>query len=279
MIKPFCAAALALLSFPALAQECPITTNTNSILRQAPGANFAQIGTVAAGTAVPVDVCFDRGAFCSVTTATGPGFISGDLLAVPNGTTLHTLETARWAKIDAGEPPGPAAFDRCNIVVWGDELASNTFGPDLSRLLGRSVSMQGMAGEDGKAIAARMVADTRYDGRIAVIWNRHSDNEGVEQYMADLTTMTDKAKNTAPAFVIISDVVDIDGSAGVTAEADRAATDAINEAIGARYPQNFLDVQAVLADPATRSDGLQLSPAGQAAVAGALASFIRQNGW
>lgn len=279
MMKFLCAAALALLSFSALAQECPITTNTNSILRQAPGPSFAQIGTVPAGTAVPVDVCFDRGAFCSVTTSAGPGFISGDLLAVPNGTTLHTLETARWARIDAGEAPGPAAYDRCNIVVWGDELATNGFGPDLSRLLARSVSMQGVAGEDGKAIAARMSAGTHYDGRIAVIWNRRSEGETAEQYMADLATMTDSAREKASAFVVISDVVDLDGSATLTAAADQAATDAINEAIGTRYPQNFLDVRAVLADPATRSDGLQLSPAGKAAVAGALASFIRQNGW
>ncbi len=279
MLRFLCAAALALLPVTAFAQDCPITTNTNSILRQAPGASFAQIGTVPAGTAVPVDVCFDRGAFCSVTTTAGSGFISGDLLAIPSGATLHAHETERWAKIDAGESPGPAAYDRCNIVVWGDDLSANTFGADLSRLLARSVSMQGVAGEDGKAIATRMLADTHYDGRIAVIWDRHSDGETVEQYMADLTAMADKARSTAGAFVIISDVADLDGSGTVAPDADAAATDAINEAIAARYPENFLDVRAVLADPATRADGLQLTQAGEAAVAGALAGFIRENDW
>lgn len=279
MVKFFCAAALALLSLPALAQECPVTTNTNSILRQAPGPNFAQIGAVPAGTTVPVEVCFDRGAFCAVTSPAGAGFISGDLLALPSGETLRNLELARWTKIDAGEAAGPSAFDRCNIVVWGDSLSAGTFGPDLARLLGRSVSMQGVAGEDGKAIAARMLADIRYDGRIAVIWDRHSDNETPDQYLADLAPMVEKAQSAAAAFIVISDVADLDGSATVPADADAAATAAINDALKARYPDNYLDVTAALADPSTRSDGLELTPAGQSVVAGSIAAFIQQKGW
>lgn len=279
MVKLFCAAALALLSLPALAQECPIITNTNSILRQAPGPGFAQIGTIPAGTTVPVEVCFDRGSFCAVTSPAGAGFVSGDLLALRSGETLRSLEMARWAKIDADEAAGPSAIDRCNIVVWGDNLSTGTFGPDLSRLLGRSVSMQGVAGEDGKAIAARMLADIRYDGRIAVIWDRHADNQSVDQYLADLAPMVEKARSTASPFVIISDIADLDGSATVPAEADVAKTAEINNALRVKYPANYLDVTAALADPATRSDGLELSPLGQSAVAGAIAAFIQQKGW
>lgn len=279
LVRFCCAAALALLSLPAFAQECPVATISNSVLRQAPGPGFAQIGSVPAGTAVLVDVCFDRGAFCAVTAPAGTGFISGDLLALRSGRTLRSLEAERWAKIDANEPAGPAAYDRCNIVVWGDSLPDATFGRDLQRLLGRSVSLQGVAGEDAKVISARMLADIRYEGRIAIFWVRHADNQSVEQYMADLTPMVEKLRQSSTPFIVVSDVADLEGSPTGDAGADATTTDAINDALRAAFPGNFLDVTAVLSDPATRSDGLELSADGQSAVAGAIAAFIQQKGW
>lgn len=279
MVKLFGAAALALLAFPAFAAYCPVTTNANSILRQAPGPAFAQIGTVASGTTVPVEVCFDRGAFCAVTTAAGKGFISGDLLSLPSGQTLKNLEADRWAKIDADEPAGPAAFDRCNIVVWGDSLSNGTFGPDLSRLLGRAVSMQGVAGEDGQSIATRMLADNRYDNRIVVIWDRQWTGEEPGIYMEQFAPMVAKAARLATAYIVVSTIPDLDGSEKITAEKDAADTAAVNAALRAKYEGNFLDVTGLLADPATRTDGLHLTPAGNAAVAGAIADYILQRGW
>lgn len=279
MVRFYLAAALTIAAFPAFAQDCPFTTNANSVLRQAPGPGFAQIGTIPQGTVVPVNVCFDRGAYCAVDSAAGKGFVSGDLLVTPTGQTLKALETARWAKIDAGAAAGAAAYDRCNIVVWGDSLSAGTFGPELARLLGRDVSMQGVPGEDGRSIGLRMLADSRHDGRIAVIWDRHSSRESVEQYMTDYAPMVDKAQKSATAFIVVSDIADVDGTADVTAEADAADTLAINTALKAKYGANFLDLTGVLADPAMHSDGLHLSPAGMSAVAGAIADYIRQRGW
>lgn len=279
MLKLWFVAALMFAAVPVYAQDCPFTTNANSILRQAPGTGFAQIGLIPAGTTVPVEVCFDRGAFCAVKTESGSGFVSGDLLATPSGQTLRELETTRWTRIDAGEPVGPAAYDRCNIVVWGDSLSAGTFGPDLARLLGRDVSMQGVPGEDGRSIAARMLADNRYDGRIVVIWDRHFSNERPEQYMTELAPMVEKARASATAFIVVSDIADLDGTANASATQDAADTAAVNDALKAKYAANYLDLTEVLADPATRTDGLHLTPAGQAAVAGAIAAYVRRRGW
>jgi hypothetical protein len=272
-------AALLVAASPAFSQDCPLTTTANTVLRQAPGPAFAQIGTIPARAAIAVSMCFDRGAYCAVQAGDARGFVSGDLVVTPGGQTLKALETARWAKIDADEPAGPPAYDRCNIVVWGDSLSAGTFGPNLARLLNRDVSMQGVPGEDGPRIAARMLPDTKHDGRIAVIWDRHWSHESVAQYMEELAPLVEKAQRTATAYIVVSDIPDVDGTTDVTAEADAAETTAINAALSAKYAANYLDLTGVLADPSLHTDGLHLSPSGMDAVAGAIAGYITRRGW
>ena len=195
MHKLYFVGALLILAVPAVAQDYQATTTSNAVVRQAPGPDFAQIGTIPAGTTVAVEICFDRGAFCLVDLATGKGFVSGELMSVgATGRTVKDAEAARWAAIDSSTATALPDYEASNIVVWGDSLSANTFGDELENLLlGRQVSMQGVPGEDGVEIAKRMLADTRFDKRLKVIWDRHYTNETPEAYMRDLQPIVDKA--------------------------------------------------------------------------------------
>ncbi len=271
---------------PALAQaEYSGKLTKSAQILDAPGPYPSGRGTIAAGTPVEAEVCFEEGEYCLIRIEGTSAFVEGRLIAVPVGegtSTALELEQAKWERIrkQAALPRTPD-WERRNIVVWGDSLSTDTFGDELEALLlGRSVSMQGVPGEDGGKIAARMLADTRYTGRLKVIWDRHYTNEGVELYLADLARMTDHAAQSGD-FVVISDIADLDGvedengKQTATAAADAALTDKINAALRQRYPDRFLDVTGILSDPATRTDGLHLTQAGNDAVASAIAAFIR----
>lgn len=99
--------------------------------------------------------------------------------------------------------------------------------------------------------------------------------------MADMRRLTDRAEALGNRFIIVSDIADLDGTTDesgklkVSAEVDVAATDRINAALKARYPDNFVDVTAALSSTETRTDGLHLTQAGYDAVAEAIAEFIR----
>jgi uncharacterized protein YraI len=270
---------LVLLSSAALAQDYQAVTTTNAIVRQAPGAGYEQIGAIPAGTPVSVEICFDRGAFCMIDSPAIKGFVAGDLLSVgKSGQTVKDAEASKWASIDASPKSSLPDYEAQNIVVWGDSLSTNTFGDELEGLLvGRRVAMQGVPGEDGRQIAARMLASTTFDKRIKVIWDRHYNGETPAAYMADLAPVVEKAAKAGP-FVIVSDVADLDGTDTVTASADASETAAINAALRSKYPDNYLDMTGPLADPATRRDGLHLTPAGEKAVAKAIADYLQLKG-
>jgi lysophospholipase L1-like esterase len=123
-----------------------------------------------------------------------------------------------------------------------------------------------------------MLADTRFDRRIKIIWDRHYAGESAGDYMAALAPMVEKAARSG-SFVVVSDVADLDGTDTTTADADARETEAINAALRAKYPDHYLDMTAPLADPATRTDGLHLTATGEAAVAETIAGYVRQHGW
>ena len=143
--------------------------------------------------------------------------------------------------------------------------------------------MQGIPGQDGAQIGDRMLADTRYTGRLQIIWDRHSSSQPVETYMADMRRMTDRAVALGDKYVVVSDIPDLDGATDergallASAPDDAMVTDRINAALRQQYPGNFVDVTAVLSDSATRTDGLHLKQAGYEAVAKAIAAFVEAN--
>jgi hypothetical protein len=150
----------------------------------APGPYPSARGSIAAGTLVEAEVCFAEGVYCLIRANGASAFVEGELIAVPIGdgsATALELEQRKWQRIrrEAALPRTPD-WERRNIVVWGDSLSTDhgqnaSFGDELRALLGgtRDVVMQGIPGQNGAQIGDRMLADTRYTGRLQIIWDRH----------------------------------------------------------------------------------------------------------
>ena len=272
----------------AIAADYPAaTTIANAPVRLAPSVDAKASGeNIPAGTQLSVEICFMEGEYCLVYgegIAVG-AFVSGDLITQDGqgGLTIRQIEQARWKGIKEADQARLASpdYDSKNIVVWGDSLSTGTFGDELQNLLiGRQVSMQGVPGEDGASISARMLADTSFTNRIQVIWDRHRGGQSAEQYMSELAPAIERAAASGAAFIVVSDVPDLDGVLpDVSAETDARETEAINSALLAKYPDNYLDMVTPLNDPKLRTDGLHLSPSGEAAVARAIADYIIAKG-
>lgn len=259
-------------------QEYRATTTGDAVLRQAPGQQYSDIGRVPAGTNLEVGICFGRGAYCAVSYSKQTGFVSGEVLTVDaTGRTVRDIEAERWAAIDARQLRGRLPdWEARNVVVWGDSLSTNTFGPKLESLLpGRDVVMQGVPGEDGAAISRRRIASDAFDSRITVIWDRHYTGEDADRYIADLQPIFDRLQDDR--YVVLSDIRSMGSDLDV--DADRRITDATNALLRRAHPDNFLDLTDVLENPSLRTDGLHLTPGGNDLVAQRLAEFITRKGW
>ena len=255
-------------------------TKADAALRAAPNIEAVQTGVVPAQTALDVTICFHEGDYCHVTGPSIDGYVAGDLLTIDGEqSTVLDAEKARWALMEENrQRDAIPEWEADNIVVWGDSLSDRTFGDELSRLLpGRSVSMQGVPGESGKQIAERMLADTRYNRRFKIIWDRHFTNEKPADYLRDLAPIIDKAKSEGD-FLVVSDIRQLLPSDNIPdPSTDAAIAASINQQLAALYPVNFVDVTAALEDLATRGpDGLHLTDLGNQRVAAALAEAIQR---
>ena len=276
MRKSYFAAVAALMSFPAIAQDYQATTSTNVIVRAGPGSHFDQTGTIPASTPVAVDVCFDKGSFCLVNWTGGSGFVSGDLLTIGDTSqTVHDAEATKWANWEKPTVNKTESTDDRNVIVWGDSLSNDTFGNELSNLLGRVVTMQGVGGDPGSKISARRLATNSYDDRITIVWDRHGRGDTPEVYLSGLKPLFDA--QTHDRYIVISDIRSMEPD--VDANKDAAETDAINAALKLAHADHFLDVTSFLDTPDTRTDGLHLTPKSYDKVAAAVADFIAAKGW
>lgn len=259
--------------------EYSAVTKSDAALRAAPSVQAFQVGIVPAGTNLTAAICFYEGAYCYVTAPGVDGYVAGDLLTISGDTnTVLTAEKARWALMEENrQREALPDWEADNIVVWGDSLSNITFGAELGRLLrGRSVSMQGVPGESCQQIAERMLADTRYDRRFKIIWDRHYTGENPDDYLREIAPMIEKAKASGAGFIVMSDIRQLLPSHNIPDPAtDAAITAAINKQLATLYPDNFVDVSEMLEDAATRGiDGLHLSKSGNDRVAAALAKAI-----
>lgn len=267
------------MSAVATAADYTATTIANTALRAAPNLNAVQLATIPTGTAVSVTVCFGEGAYCHVTAAALDGYVAGELLRIDGeSSTVLEAERARWTLMKAEREQRTASeWESQNIVVWGDSLSADTFGNQLARLLpGRSVSMQGVPGETGQQIAERMLADTSFERRFKIIWDRHHTAQDPATYLRDIAPMVEKARATGD-FLIVSDIRQLLPSDNIPDPAtDAAIATAINRELARHYPDNFVDVTTVLEETRTRTeDGLHLSAIGNDRVAKTLAAAIQ----
>jgi hypothetical protein len=289
LFKRYFALLLALLSFPATAQEYVATTTASVAVRWAPNAEASQKGTLPAGTQVQVPICFKEGAYCQVALPDGDtGFVAGGFLAV-DGATLLSIEQERWAAIWAKS----AAPRVSNVIVSPDiRLEGDSYmggactlriADYLKATTGRRVEVTAVGGSEMSGIRDRILSREfrPYLGMVTVVWDGSPNGMGSATAYAD-TLGEGIAALGHDQFVVIpaATVPGRDGGAGNTRAADEIFAE-----FAARWPDNLYDWREDLpnsggvVDPSQMCDAVHLNEQGLRAVAKGVARFIRSKGW
>jgi lysophospholipase L1-like esterase len=181
------------------------------------------------------------------------------------------------------------------VACWGDSLTAgtgasvSTYYPELLRLSRyphSGVYNGGVGGETSTQIRVRQLADTIRRDWTNVIWVGRNNFTDPAVVLADVRAMV--ANLTHNRFLIMSTINKADGTenAGST---NYNQIIAVNNALAAAYPGNYLDIRAslVAASGGTNdapnnswtADGLHLNGTGYAHVAGQVSAWLRAKQW
>lgn len=178
-------------------------------------------------------------------------------------------------------------------AAWGDSLtAGASFTPyptALSNLNEGALTYNlGVSGETSAQVRTRFLADTTKHGYFTIIWVGHND-------VADLSGVADDVADMVAAlghsnYLVMSMLNDEDQTVGT---GNYNAIVALNAALAAAHPDNFLDIRTELVaayDPneaqdvldhandvpptSLRTDHLHLNTAGYAVVAARVNAFL-----
>lgn len=284
---------VALLSAPALAQEYRAVTADNAVVRNAPGPDYGQQGVIPAGTAVAVEICFKRGAYCKVRWQTASGFVAGSLLAIENsGQTVSQAEAARWAIIDTqprSRMPTPRLILTPDIRMEGDSFIAGAYGASLAtsteKLTNRQIQHTALGGSTLDEAVTRILNPTYSGllGRVTVFWDGSENGiTTVDEYLAQLQTAIDALGHDR--FIVI-------GAAANYREDQMKLVNSINDQMQARWPENFLDWRSILplSEPGgypteamfanLPTDSTHLSAAAMDLMSAAVMNYIDAKGW
>lgn len=284
---------VALLSVPALAQEYQAVTADNAIVRNAPGPDYGQQGTIPAGTAVAVEICFKRGAYCKVHWQAASGFVSGSLLSLGDGgRTVSEAEAERWAIIDTqprSRMPTPRLILTPDIRMEGDSFIAGAYGAGLAastgKLTTRQIQETALGGSTLDEAVARILSPTYSSllGRVTIFWDGSENGLiTVDEYLEQLQTAVDALGHDR--FIVI-------GAAANYREDQMKLVDTINDQMLARWPENFLDWRSILllSEPGgypaeamfanLPTDTTHLSAAAMDLMSAAVVNFIDAKGW
>ncbi|WP_130876414.1 SGNH/GDSL hydrolase family protein [Rhizobium leguminosarum] len=135
-----------------------------------------------------------------------------------------------------------------NIVAWGDSFTENAFLAAADRWpallqtnFGRKVSNQGIGGQTSTQIATRANGDVRFIDRIRVIWAGTNGPTAGNTVLGDIQSMVDYQPTTK--FIILPS---INSSTEPSGSANYINKMSNNTAVQAAYPNNWLDVRAML---------------------------------
>lgn len=183
------------------------------------------------------------------------------------------------------------------IAAWGDSLTygnqdgtGTTYPSVLAQLTTRSVYNGGVSGESSTQIAARMLDDTSRYGDLTIIWAGRNNSEDESAVLGDIASMV--AVLPEPKHFLVLSILNAcyEGNIESTAYSQIIA---LNQALQAAYPNNYLDIRSLLVaqyDPSSpedvfdhsidvpptslRFDNLHLNAAGYTFVAGQISRAI-----
>lgn len=179
-----------------------------------------------------------------------------------------------------------------SVYCWGDSLtqgsgstAWNDYPSALSKLKRVPYYNGGVAGETAQQIVARMLLDPIHvrNGTV-VMWMGRNNVTGSNPVTTILTQLAIAVAALGHTRYVILTVTN--ASDEPSGSANFITITAINDAIIAAYPNNYLDIRSILAtDPgsvipaALRSDTIHLNDAGYLVVATSVDAFLTGKGW
>jgi lysophospholipase L1-like esterase len=187
------------------------------------------------------------------------------------------------------------------MASWGASLTAGnqdgtgvTYPGVLAKITGMTVYNGGISGQTSTQIAKRMLADTARHCEITITWAGRNNFTHQDQILMDHASMISAL--TCPRRFVVLSILNGTGEPKGTAAYAQILAD--NKALQAAYPDNFLDIRAVLVahyDPARkqdvadhdadlppaslRADSLHMNAAGYTLVAQTVADKLRAQGY
>jgi lysophospholipase L1-like esterase len=182
-----------------------------------------------------------------------------------------------------------------NVAFWGDSMTAGSGGTPAPTLFNTSTNLTtyngGVGGETSTQIRTRMVADTARLGNTVVIWAGRNNFLSPDTVKADIAAMV--AALTSPKRFLVLGITNGESGAEYQGGANYNAIVTLNADLAALYPDNFLDIRAVLVaqynpgiaqdvldfgrdivPSSLRSDQWHLNTAGNAIVAAQVEAWI-----
>jgi lysophospholipase L1-like esterase len=180
------------------------------------------------------------------------------------------------------------------FAAWGDSLTagagSTPYTATLGILRNAEVFNMGVSGETSTQIKTRMVADTPKLPLYVLIWAGRNNTADPTTIKADIASMVAALGHTH--YLVLS-ILNQDVASEWSGGATYTTITTLNNDLAALYPNNYLDVRAVLvaayapgnaqdvidhghdvSPSSLRSDGLHLNTAGYTIVANAVNTYI-----
>jgi lysophospholipase L1-like esterase len=147
------------------------------------------------------------------------------------------------------------------IVAWGDSLTNaqqyNSYPAQLSTLLKKTVLGEGITTETSTQILARMLLRTDLYSATAIIWAGRNDYSTPTTVEANIASMVAALGHNR--YVILSV---LNGSGEVKGSAGYGQIISINTYLAALYPNNYIDVRALLVAAYNPLDGQDVTDHG-----------------
>jgi lysophospholipase L1-like esterase len=156
------------------------------------------------------------------------------------------------------------------VACWGDSLTQGnqdltgvSYPGVLQQLLGVPVYNGGVDGQTSTQIAARMLAATNMYGYTDVFWaGRNNYKQPLpsvpeSQVLSDIASMVNALASSPKKFLVLS-VPNGDGIWDLKGTQDYNRIMALNSALAATYPNNYLDIRSYLVSQYDPSDLLDV---------------------
>src|SRR5215469_11139363 len=144
-----------------------------------------------------------------------------------------------------GKQQGPVACWGDSLTQGNQDLTGVSYPSALQQLLGVTVYNGGIDGQTSPQIAARMLVATNMHGDTSVFWAGRDNDLQQQQILFDIASMVN-ALTASPKKYLVLSVPNADDIWEMKGTWTYNKIMALDSALAAAYPNNYLDVRSYL---------------------------------